>query len=104
MKRIVFTHGSKVAGEARAAGRNRTGSHVVEELLTPNQLASKSSVSPAELIKMIEGGLPIQELNVLQAGLDLPMEKLVPKLGMSKATFHRRKLQGRLGPEESDRM
>ena len=64
----------------------------------------RSRFSPAQMISVINAGLPIQELNLLQAGLGLPMEKLVPKLGMSKATFHRRKLQGRLGRAESDRV
>ena len=32
------------------------------------------------------------------------MEKLLPMLGMSKATLHRRKASGRLDPLESDRV
>lgn len=32
------------------------------------------------------------------------MEKLVPLLGISKATLHRRKATGRLDPAESDRL
>jgi putative toxin-antitoxin system antitoxin component (TIGR02293 family) len=40
----------------------------------------------------------------LQEKLNVPMEKLASKLGISKATLHRRKRQGRLGPEESDRV
>jgi putative toxin-antitoxin system antitoxin component (TIGR02293 family) len=32
------------------------------------------------------------------------MERLVPLLGISKPTFHRRKAGGRLGPGESDRV
>jgi putative toxin-antitoxin system antitoxin component (TIGR02293 family) len=61
-------------------------------------------LSPGKLIEVIRIGLPVQELDVLRASLDVPMEKLAPKLGMSKATLHRRKAQGRLGPEESDRV
>jgi putative toxin-antitoxin system antitoxin component (TIGR02293 family) len=49
-------------------------------------------------------GLPVQELEDLQASLDVPMEKLFPMLGISKATLHRRKADGRLGPAESDRV
>jgi putative toxin-antitoxin system antitoxin component (TIGR02293 family) len=56
------------------------------------------------LIEVIRIGLPVQELDVLQTSLDVPMDKLAPKLGMSKATLHRRKARGRLGPEESDRV
>ena len=32
------------------------------------------------------------------------MERLNPLLGISKPTFHRRKLEGRLAPGESDRV
>jgi len=65
---------------------------------------SAVGLSAGQLIEVIRLGLPIQELDVLQASLDVPMEKLAPKLGISKATLHRRKAQGRLGPEESDRV
>jgi putative toxin-antitoxin system antitoxin component (TIGR02293 family) len=40
----------------------------------------------------------------LQASLKVPMEKLVPRLGISKATLHRRKASGKLDPAESDRV
>src|SRR5687768_5206454 len=62
------------------------------------------ALSAKDVIGLIRNGLPVQELEALQKGLDVPMETLAPKLGISKATFHRRKLQGRLGPEESDRV
>ncbi len=57
-----------------------------------------------KLIEAIHAGLPVQELNDLQASLDLPMEKLAPLLGVSKATLHRRKAGQRLGPAESERI
>ncbi len=63
-----------------------------------------AGLSPGKLIEVIRIGLPVQELDVLQASLDVPMDKLASKLGISKATLHRRKAQGRLGPEESDRV
>jgi putative toxin-antitoxin system antitoxin component (TIGR02293 family) len=72
-----------------------------------HSLKSKSGaadLSAGKLIEIIRIGLPMRELDDLQASLDIPMEKLAPKLGMSKATLHRRKAQGRLGPEESDRV
>jgi putative toxin-antitoxin system antitoxin component (TIGR02293 family) len=53
---------------------------------------------------MLRVGLPVKELNDLQATLDVPMEKLVPMLGISKATLHRRKAAGRLDQAESDRV
>ena len=68
-------------------------------------LRSKSAVvemTPAKLIEVIRIGLPVRELDALQASLRVPMDKLAPKLGISKATLHRRKARGRLGLEESD--
>jgi uncharacterized protein (DUF2384 family) len=52
----------------------------------------------------VQAGLPFAEVEALRAGLDLPLDKLAPKLGLSKATLHRRKLEGRLTPAESDRV
>ena len=46
----------------------------------------------------------MQELGDLQASLAVPLDKLVPILGISKATLHRRRAGGRLGPAESDRV
>lgn len=57
-----------------------------------------------KLIRAVQAGLPVQELNDLQATLDVPMDKLVPMLGISKATLHRRKAEGKLDPAESDRV
>jgi putative toxin-antitoxin system antitoxin component (TIGR02293 family) len=61
-------------------------------------------IAASKLIKMIQAGLPARELKDLQTNLDVPMEKLVPMLGISKATLHRRMAGGRLGPAESDRV
>lgn len=53
---------------------------------------------------MVQAGLPVQELEQLLAALDVPMERLVLILGISKATLYRRKAEGRLGLAESDRI
>jgi putative toxin-antitoxin system antitoxin component (TIGR02293 family) len=63
-----------------------------------------SSFTTPKLIKALQGGLHVRELNDLQATLNVPMEKLVPMLGISKATLHRRKAEGKLDPTESDRV
>ena len=55
-------------------------------------------------MEQVQGGLPVQELEVLRDSLDVPIELLASKLGISNATLHRRKRQGRLGPAESDRV
>src|SRR5437588_9630129 len=57
-----------------------------------------------KLIKALQAGLPVRELNDLQTTLALPMDKLVPMLGISKATLHRRKAEGKLDLAESDRV
>ncbi len=44
------------------------------------------------------------ELEELRIALGLPMEKLAPLLGISKATLHRRKIAGKLAAFESDRV
>ncbi len=64
----------------------------------------KMTFSPAKLVEVLRVGLPVRELNDLQATLAVPMEKLAPMLGISKATFHRRKAAGRLDQAESDRV
>jgi putative toxin-antitoxin system antitoxin component (TIGR02293 family) len=61
-------------------------------------------LAPAKIVEQVQGGLPVQELEVLRDSLDVPIEKLASKLGISNATLHRRKAQGRLGPAESDRV
>ncbi len=60
--------------------------------------------SPSKLIKVLRVGLPVQELRDLQASLHVPMNKLFPMLGISKATLHRRQAEGRLDQAESDRV
>jgi putative toxin-antitoxin system antitoxin component (TIGR02293 family) len=66
--------------------------------------SAKADFSAAKLIELIRKGFPVRELDELRSCLDMPMERLALKLGISKATLHRRKAQGRLGPEESDRV
>lgn len=66
--------------------------------------SGKITYPPARLVEVLRVGLPVQELNDLQATLAVPMDKLVPMLGISKATLHRRKAEGRLDQAESDRV
>lgn len=64
----------------------------------------KLSFPSSKMVELLRAGLPVQELNDLQAALAVPMDKLVPMLGISKATLHRRKAEGRLDQAESDRV
>ena len=66
--------------------------------------ASGKSYGVSKLIQSLKEGLPFRELDDLRSNLDLPMERLVPMLGISKATLHRRKNTGRLDAAESDRV
>ena len=84
---------------------NKAGGGVVDFCLrTPAGKFAASAFTPSKLIELIQIGLPVWELGDLQARLDVPMERLVPMLGISKATLHRRKTGGRLAPAESDRV
>lgn len=60
--------------------------------------------TPAKLIQSLKTGLPVRELDDLRSSLDLSMDRLVPMLGISKATLHRRMTTGRLDSAESDRV
>jgi putative toxin-antitoxin system antitoxin component (TIGR02293 family) len=62
------------------------------------------ALSSPDMIRFVKLGLVFDELLALQTSLELPLDKLAQKLGISKATLHRRKLDGRLAPEESDRV
>ncbi len=66
--------------------------------------ADAGSLTTSRIIGAIQNGLPIRELSDLQASLDVDATKLASILGISRATLHRRKTQGRLDPAESDRV
>ena len=84
---------------------NKAGGGVVNFCVHgPSGKVLASSFTPSKLIEVLRAGLPVQELEDLRASLDVSMEKLVPMLGISKATLHRRKAGGKLGPVESDRV
>ena len=59
---------------------------------------------PAHTIQAIRDGLPLRELLDLQEALDVPLEALAARIGISKATLHRRKQEGVLTAAESDRV
>jgi putative toxin-antitoxin system antitoxin component (TIGR02293 family) len=85
--------------------RKSSGSKLVEIYVHgPAGKAAAQSLKSSKIISRIQDGLPVDELNALQASLALPMETLATKLGISKATLHRRKAEGRLDPAESDRV
>jgi putative toxin-antitoxin system antitoxin component (TIGR02293 family) len=57
------------------------------------------------VIQNLEHGFSAHDLNSLQKDLEVPIDELAPRLGISKATWHRRTSQGgRLNIDESDRL
>ena len=66
--------------------------------------ASAKAKHPHELIRRIQRGLSFSELRALQDSIDMPFEQLAAKLSMSRSTLQRRKANGRLSPDESDKV
>jgi putative toxin-antitoxin system antitoxin component (TIGR02293 family) len=57
-----------------------------------------------EQIGRIQAGLSFAGVRKLQNALGLPLEKIATFLGMSRATLHRRKHQGKIDRRESERL
>ena len=55
-------------------------------------------------IDQIRAGLSFRAVQNLQKALDLPMERIASVLGMSRATLHRRKIQGKIDREASEKL
>ena len=55
-------------------------------------------------IGRIRAGLSFRAVQNLQKALNLPLETVASVLGMSRATLHRRKLQGKIDEGESERL
>ena len=55
-------------------------------------------------IGRIQAGLSFRAVQNLQKALAIPMETLAEVLGMSRATLHRRKIQGKIDKGESERL
>ncbi len=60
--------------------------------------------SPRQLIKRVEAGLPFGDLETLGKSLDLSLDRLSSLIGIARATLHRRKQDGHLQVQESDRV
>ncbi len=65
---------------------------------------SKNGHAPNQLVSKVRAGVPFRELEKLRGELALPLNQLAEKLGISRATLHRRKVAGRLDAHESDRL
>src|SRR2546423_15610401 len=65
---------------------------------------SQAFATVHQQIGRIQAGLSFRAVQNLQKALDLPMERIASVLGMSRATLHRRKLQGKIDREESEKL
>ena len=69
------------------------------------KMTVRHDFTAANLVKLLEVGLPVRELTDLQASLAVSADRLAPMLGISKATFHRSKGAGsKLNSAVSDRV
>jgi putative toxin-antitoxin system antitoxin component (TIGR02293 family) len=60
--------------------------------------------NPQKLIARVERGVPFKELEALGEMLRVSLEQLSSLIGISRATLHRRRKEGRLQAAESDRV
>ncbi len=60
--------------------------------------------SPGEMVRRVIQGFRFDELEKLQHSLGMPLVELSEKLGIARATLHRRKTSGRLTSDESDKV
>ena len=61
-------------------------------------------ISPNEMVEQVQRGFPLKRFEMLRGALGMPSEQLAAKVGMSKATFHRRQQEGKLTSDESDKV
>lgn len=105
---IVSTKTLKAPGDqvtkVRAGTGGKRGGAMVRLVRGLTGQAKARAMTPARLIEVVRTGLPVRELEDLQASLAVPMERLAPMLGISRATLHRRRSEQRLGMAESDRV
>lgn len=66
--------------------------------------AAEHKPSATELIDSLRKGLAYEELEALQEGLEVPLNRVAELLDMSKATLQRRRNAGVLTVAESDRV
>jgi putative toxin-antitoxin system antitoxin component (TIGR02293 family) len=73
--------------------------------MATSTLTSKVSMTAVHReIDRTRAGVSFRSVQNLQKALGLPLEQLASVLGMSRATLHRRKLQGKIDEHESERL
>ena len=67
--------------------------------------AAKASIHSVQReIERVRAGLKFTSVQNLQRALDLPMTTIATVLGMSRATLHRRKRDGKIDGNEAERV
>jgi len=65
---------------------------------------TRKAVTVHQQIGRIQAGLSFRAVQNLQKALDIPLETVASVLGMSRATLHRRKRQGKIDEDESEKL
>jgi putative toxin-antitoxin system antitoxin component (TIGR02293 family) len=73
-------------------------------ILGGERVLGRTPRSRSELIPVLRRGLRYRALDTIMQGLDLTQQQIVESLALSKRTLARRKQNGRLSAEESDRL
>jgi putative toxin-antitoxin system antitoxin component (TIGR02293 family) len=73
-------------------------------MTTTTLKATPSVATIHQQLERIRAGLSFRSVENLQKALNIPMDKMATALGISRATLHRRRLQGRLDKAESERV
>jgi putative toxin-antitoxin system antitoxin component (TIGR02293 family) len=76
----------------------------LQHMATTALRKSSGIVTVQQQIGRIQAGLSFRAVRNLQNALDLPLEKIAAFLGMSRATLHRRKAQGKIARNESEKL
>lgn len=80
------------------------GPPVMQDVAPSEYLGGGPVRSTEALLTEVRGGLPLERMENVRRRLDLTLDELAGQLGMSRATLHRRRREGRLSPDESDRL
>lgn len=67
-------------------------------------LGERRGFDTPSLLAKVQAGLPYRAIEHLQRNLDLPMSRLAEVVDIRPRTLSRRKEEGRLEPDESDRL
>jgi putative toxin-antitoxin system antitoxin component (TIGR02293 family) len=93
--------GRKEAVVARAGIREV---EAVASVLGGPKILGRGVRSPEELAERVRAGLPFATLSAVMAQYDLARDVVCTILRLSRRNYLRRKEQGRLSPDESDRL